>query len=85
MRIVFANTLLKACHKLQSCDIDVITDSLLLVSRRLMSSAYLRAGMVGGDGSHPCDNIALTWLARELQSFSSTICKLLLFLVQKGE
>jgi UDPglucose 6-dehydrogenase len=67
MKIVFANTLMEVCHKLEFCDVDVVTNALSLADRRLMSSAYLRAGMGDGGGCHPRDNIALSWLARELQ------------------
>jgi UDPglucose 6-dehydrogenase len=66
MKIVFANTLMEVCHKLECCDVDVITDALSLSNRRLMSGAYLRGGMGDGGGCHPRDNIALSWLAGEI-------------------
>lgn len=67
MKIVFANTLMEICHKLGTCDVDVVTSALSLASRRLMSSAYLSGGMGDGGGCHPRDNIALSWLAGELK------------------
>ncbi len=66
MKIIFANTLMEVCHKLEYCDVDVVTDALSLANRRLMSGAYLRSGMGDGGGCHPRDNIALSWLANEL-------------------
>ena len=35
-------------------------------TQRLLSPAYMRGGMGDGGGCHPRDNIALSWLAREL-------------------
>ena len=35
-------------------------------TKRLLSPAYLRGGMGDGGGCHPRDNIALSWLAREV-------------------
>ncbi len=67
MKIVFANTLMEVCHKLEYCDVDVVTDALSLANHRLMSGAYLRGGMGDGGGCHPRDNIALSWMASELK------------------
>lgn len=47
-------------------DADEIVDALSMADRRLISPAYLRAGVGDGGGCHPRDNIALSWLAREL-------------------
>jgi UDPglucose 6-dehydrogenase len=37
-----------------------------LSTRRLISTAYMDAGMSDGGGCHPRDNIALSWLAEEI-------------------
>jgi UDPglucose 6-dehydrogenase len=46
--------------------VDEVTTALALADRRLISDAYLTAGMGDGGGCHPRDNIALSWLARKL-------------------
>lgn len=66
MKITFANTLMEICHKLDGTDIDAVTDGLKLATDRVVSGKYLSGGMGDGGGCHPRDNIALSWLAREL-------------------
>jgi UDPglucose 6-dehydrogenase len=66
MKLAFANTLMEACHKLPGCDVDEVTAGLSLAHRRLMSPAYLTGGMGDGGGCHPRDNIALSWLAQQI-------------------
>ena len=66
MKIVFANTLMEVCHKLPKVDVDAVTKALTMANRRLMSGAYMTGGMGDGGGCHPRDNIALSWLAREV-------------------
>jgi UDPglucose 6-dehydrogenase len=65
LKLAFANTLMEVCHK-TDCDVDEVTGALKLAHRRLISGAYLDGGMGDGGGCHPRDNIALSWLAREL-------------------
>jgi UDPglucose 6-dehydrogenase len=65
LKIAFANTLMEVCHK-TNCDVDEVTGALKLAHRRLISPAYMDGGMGDGGGCHPRDNIALSWLAREL-------------------
>ena len=66
LKVAFANTLMEVCHKSPGCDVDQVTGALKLAHRRLISPAYLTGGMGDGGGCHPRDNIALSWLAREL-------------------
>jgi UDPglucose 6-dehydrogenase len=66
MKVCFANTLMEVCHKTEGCDVDAVTGALELANQRLLGPAYLRGGMGDGGGCHPRDNIALSWLAREL-------------------
>jgi UDPglucose 6-dehydrogenase len=65
LKIAFANTLMEVCHK-TNCDVDEVIGALKLAHRRLISPAYMDGGMGDGGGCHPRDNIALSWLAREL-------------------
>ncbi|NQZ56119.1 MAG: nucleotide sugar dehydrogenase [Lentisphaeraceae bacterium] len=66
MKIVFANTLMEICHKTPGTNVDEVTGALKLASRRLISGSYLDGGMGDGGGCHPRDNIAMSWLAQEL-------------------
>jgi len=66
MKITFANTWMEICHKTPGTDVDAVTDALALATTRIISPKYLRGGMGDGGGCHPRDNIALSWLAREL-------------------
>jgi UDPglucose 6-dehydrogenase len=66
MKIAYANTLMEICHKIPGCDVDAVVGGLALATERLLSPKYLRGGMGDGGGCHPRDNIALSWLAREL-------------------
>lgn len=66
MKICYANALMEICHKIPGCDIMAVTDALALATDRLLSPRYLKGGMGDGGGCHPRDNIALSWLARQL-------------------
>ena len=65
MKIVFANTIMEICHKTGGQS-DEVSKALGLATKRLVSDAYMRGGMGDGGGCHPRDNIALSWLSREL-------------------
>ncbi|MHA1380662.1 MAG: nucleotide sugar dehydrogenase [Candidatus Helarchaeota archaeon] len=65
MKIAFVNTLMEICHKTKT-NVDEVTNALKLSNLRLISGKYLSGGMGDGGGCHPRDNIALSWLAREL-------------------
>jgi UDPglucose 6-dehydrogenase len=65
LKIVFANAMMEICEK-TGADVDDLVDALGLAHRRLISTMYMRGGMGDGGGCHPRDNIALSWLAREL-------------------
>lgn len=66
LKIVFANTMMEICEK-TGADVDDLADALELATDRIVSPRYMRAGMGDGGGCHPRDNIALSWLARELE------------------
>jgi UDPglucose 6-dehydrogenase len=65
LKIAFANTMMEICEK-TGADVDDLVDALSLATERVISPAYLRGGMGDGGGCHPRDNIALSWLAREI-------------------
>jgi len=64
-KIAFINTVMEICEKV-GADVDAISGALSLATDRVISSKYLTGGMGDGGGCHPRDNIALSWLAREL-------------------
>jgi UDPglucose 6-dehydrogenase len=66
MKICLANTLMEMCHKVPGCNVDAVSGALALANERLLSPRYLRGGMGDGGGCHPRDNIALSWLAKEV-------------------
>jgi UDPglucose 6-dehydrogenase len=66
MKIVFANVWMEICHRIPGTDVDAVTGALSLATKRIISPKYLAGGMGDGGGCHPRDNIALSWLAREL-------------------
>ena len=53
-------------HKLGHMDVDKVTQALAKSTQRIVSPAYMKAGMGDGGACHPRDNIALRWLAKEL-------------------
>ena len=63
-KTVLANIYGELSEKL-GMNVDDIYTALTAADRRLMSGAYLKAGVGDGGGCHPRDNIALSWLARE--------------------
>tara|TARA_R110002020_G_scaffold61460_3_gene165337 strand:+ start:22 stop:1260 length:1239 start_codon:yes stop_codon:yes gene_type:complete len=66
MKICLANTVMEVSHKLDNVDCDNVMKGLFLAKERLISPKYLLGGMGDGGGCHPRDNIALSWLAQNL-------------------
>ena len=64
-KIAFINTVMEISHKM-GANVDAVSDALSLATIRIISPKYMRGGMGDGGGCHPRDNIALSWLAREL-------------------
>jgi len=65
-KIAVANTMMEICQAISGADVDDVTDAMKSAHRRLASGAYMDAGMGDGGGCHPRDNIAMSWLASEL-------------------
>jgi UDPglucose 6-dehydrogenase len=63
LKIVYANMLAEVCDT-SGADVDEVTGTLALATRRLLSPAYLRAGMGDGGACHPRDLLALSWLSQ---------------------
>jgi UDPglucose 6-dehydrogenase len=63
-KITFANMLAEICEKLPGGDVDVVTDALGLDSR--IGRRYLTGAIGYGGPCFPRDNVALSFIAREL-------------------
>lgn len=65
MKIAFINTFMEIAEKTEA-DIDDFSKALSFATDRIVSAKYVRGGMGDGGSCHPRDNIALSYLAREL-------------------
>lgn len=65
-KISFVNTVMEMCNKLPNTNVDDVMNALKMCDQRIISDKYLSGGMGDGGGCHPRDNIALSWLSREL-------------------
>jgi len=65
-KIALVNMIQDVAHKLGHMDVDRVTQALANSTQRIVSPAYMKAGMGDGGACHPRDNIALRWLAKEL-------------------
>lgn len=64
-KTVLANLYGEMAHRC-GMNVDDIYKAITLSTHRLLSPLYLKSGMGDGGGCHPRDNIALSWLAREV-------------------
>ena len=65
-KIALVNMIQDVAHKLGHMDVDRVTQALAKCTKRIVSPAYMKAGMGDGGACHPRDNIALRWLAKDL-------------------
>jgi UDPglucose 6-dehydrogenase len=65
-KISFVNMIQDVAERQGNIDVDVVTDALTSASTRIISAAYMRAGMGDGGACHPRDNIALRYLSQKL-------------------
>ena len=65
-KLALVNMIQDVSQKLGNMDTDFITDALANSTMRIMSSQYMKAGLGDGGSCHPRDNIALRYLAKEL-------------------
>ena len=65
-KVALVNMIQDVAHKLGHMDVDVVTQALAKSTKRIVSPAYMKAGMGDGGACHPRDNIALRWLAKDL-------------------
>jgi len=65
-KVALVNMIQDVAHKIGNMNVDVVTQALSKSTKRIISPAYMKAGMGDGGACHPRDNIALRWLAKEL-------------------
>ena len=65
-KVALVNMIQDVSHKLGNMDVDKVTQALAKSTIRIVSPRYMKAGMGDGGACHPRDNIALRWLAKEL-------------------
>jgi len=54
-------------QKLGNMNVDKVTGALEKSTKRIVGTAYMKAGMGDGGACHPRDNIALRYLAKDLE------------------
>jgi UDPglucose 6-dehydrogenase len=65
-KIALVNMIQDVAIKSGNINVDVVTDALSASTTRIMSGKYMTAGMGDAGPCHPRDNIALRWLAENL-------------------
>lgn len=65
-KIALVNMIQDVAMKQGNINVDIVTDALANSTTRIMSSKYMTAGMGDAGPCHPRDNIALRWLAENL-------------------
>ena len=67
MKIGLVNMIQDVAEKQGNINVDIVTKALASSKQRLMSEAYMKAGMGDGGACHPRDNIALRFMADNLE------------------
>jgi len=65
-KIGLVNMIQDVAEKQGNINVDVVTDALAKSTMRMMGPQYMKAGMGDGGACHPRDNIALRYLAEDL-------------------
>ena len=65
-KIGLSNMILDVAERLGNINVDVVTNALSTAKMRITGPQYMKAGMGDGGACHPRDNIALRYLAKEL-------------------
>ena len=65
-KIGLVNMIQDVAERQGNINVDVVTDALAKSTMRIMGPQYMKAGLGDGGGCHPRDNIALRFLAQEL-------------------
>lgn len=65
-KLSLVNMIQDVAQRLGNINVDVVTHALQSATMRIAGPKYMTAGMGDGGPCHPRDNIALRWLAQEL-------------------
>ena len=65
-KLCLVNMIQDVAEKIKNMNVDIVTEALKNSSMRIMGPSYMKAGFGDGGGCHPRDNIALRWLAEDL-------------------
>lgn len=65
-KIGFVNMIQDVAQRQGNINVDVVTKALTHCEKRIISPAYMKAGMGDGGACHPRDNIALRYMAQQL-------------------
>jgi UDPglucose 6-dehydrogenase len=65
-KIGLSNMIMDVSERLGNINVDIVTTALSQASMRITGPQYMKAGMGDGGACHPRDNIALRYLAKEL-------------------
>lgn len=65
-KIGLVNMIQDVAETIGNMNVDVVTDALKAATQRITGPKYLTAGMGDAGACHPRDNIALRWLAEDL-------------------
>ncbi len=65
-KVALVNMIQDVAEKGGNMNVDVVTGALERSTYRILGPAYMKAGMGDGGGCHPRDNIALRYMAEEL-------------------
>jgi UDPglucose 6-dehydrogenase len=65
-KIGLVNMIQDVAERQGNINVDIVTDALAKSTMRIMGPQYMKAGMGDGGGCHPRDNIALRYMAQEL-------------------
>lgn len=66
-KVALVNMIQDVAEKGGNMNVDVVTGALERSTYRILGKAYMTAGMGDGGGCHPRDNIALRYMAEELE------------------
>jgi UDPglucose 6-dehydrogenase len=65
-KLALVNMIQDVAEQNGNINVDIVTNALKNSAHRIMGPAYMTAGMGDGGACHPRDNIALRWLAENL-------------------
>ena len=65
-KVSLVNMIQDVAEKLGNIDAEIVCDALAKSDRRIMGPGYMKPGMGDGGACHPRDNIALRYMAQEL-------------------